>query len=134
MRLLPDTNILIYETVEDSEHHEEVCRILDQAKEIFIPSIIIHEYLWVAPKIGIDIKTVFVKITEYLRDSRVYYFAESLDDYRSAIRMLLEDNKSYRELNDYIILAIAIKEKLILATYDYELKKAATRRGVRVVP
>jgi len=134
MKLLPDTNVLIYETVEDSEHHEEACRILDQAKEVFIPSIILHEYLWVAPKLGIDMKVVLAKIVEYLEDPRTYYFAEWLDIYRSAIKMLLEDGKSHKELNNYIILAVAHEEGLVLATYDSELKEVATRRNVRVIP
>jgi len=134
MKLLPDTNILIYETVEDSEHHKEAYKLIDQAKQIFIPSIIIHEYFWVAPKLGINIKIVLAKISEYLEDPRVYYFAESLDIYRNAVKMLLEDGKQYRELNDYIILAVAYKEKLTIATYDHELRKAAIRRNMKIIP
>jgi len=134
MKLLPDTNILIYETVEDSEHHEEACKLFDQAKQIFIPSIIIHEYIWVASKLGIDMKIVLAKVSEYLEDPRVFYFAESLDIYRNAVKMLLEDGRQFRELNDYIILAVACKEKLTLATYDHELGKAAIRRNVKIIP
>ena len=57
-------------------------------------------------------KIVLSKISEYLEDPRVYYFAESLDIYRGDVKMLLEDGKQHRELNDYIILAIAYRGKL----------------------
>ena len=134
MKLLPDTNVLIYETVEDSDHHEEACRILDECSEIFIPSLIIHEYFWVALRLGINIKIVLTKIEEYLDDPRTYYFIESLNVYRNAVNMLLEDGKDYREINDYIILAVAYDEKIVLATYDEDLRRAAMQRGVNVIP
>jgi len=134
MKLLPDTNVLIYETVEDSDHHEEACKILDRYSEIFIPSLIIHEYLWAALRLGINIKIVLTKIEEYLDDPRTYYFIEPLNVYRNAVSMLLEDGKDYREINDYIILAVAYREKIVLATYDEDLRRAAIQRGVNVIP
>jgi|GEM_PF-6170235 len=48
--------------------------------------------------------------------------------------MFLEDGKQHQELNDYIILAIARKGKLTLATYDHELRKAAMERVVKIAP
>lgn len=46
MRLLPDTNVLIYDTIEDSEHYDKAAKIIDEAKEVIIPSLVIHEYVW----------------------------------------------------------------------------------------
>ena len=134
MKLLPYTTILIYETVEDSQHPQEACKLIDQTKKILILPIIIYEYLWVASRLGIDIKIVLSKISEYLEDLRVYYFAESLDIYQGDGKMFLEDGKQHQELNDYIILAIAHKGKLTLATYDHELRKAAMERVVKIAP
>ncbi len=34
--LLPDTNVLVYETVEDSPHHVEATELIDSAKEILV--------------------------------------------------------------------------------------------------
>jgi len=134
MRLLPDTNVLICETIEDSEHHLEACELIDNVKEIFIPSIVIHEYIWVTLRLGIEMKIVFAKVKEYLENPKVYYFSEPLDVYIKAANMLLEDKKKHREINDYIILATAIKEKTVLATYDKELRKAASKRGIKTIP
>ena len=134
MRLLPDTNVLIYETVEDSDHHAEACSLLDKASEIHVPSIVLHEYVWVASKLGIGLKIILAKAAEYLNEPRAYYFAEPLSAYRSAIAMLLEDGADRRSFNDYLILAVALRSKLTLATYDRELREAAVKRGVKVLP
>jgi len=46
MKLLLDTNVLIYDTVEDSEYHDIATEIIDKAIQIFMPSIIVHEYIY----------------------------------------------------------------------------------------
>lgn len=134
MRLLPDANVLVYETLEDSHHHAKACEIIDSAKEVFIPSLVIHEYVWVMLKLGISPEIVSLKIEEYLEDTRTRYFAEPIDAYQRAVKMLQEDKRSFKEINDYLILAIALREGLVLATYDIKLRKAALRRGVEVTP
>ena len=40
--LLPDTNVLVYETIEDSPHHIEATEIIDSAKEILVTPIVLH--------------------------------------------------------------------------------------------
>ena len=134
MRLLPDTNVLVYETVEDSARHLEACRLLDGARHVLLPSIVLHEYAWVMLKLGADPEFVSAKVEEYLRDPRMRYFAEPSTAYREASRMLIEDGAISREFNDYLILAVARMEEAVLATYDRRLKKAASKRGVRVLP
>jgi len=127
MRLLPDTNVLVYETV-------EACKLLDSAEEVFIPSIIAHEYFWVMTKLGVSLDVFLSKVEEYLEDSRTRYFVEPLDTYRRAITMIQEDKASLREVNDYLILAVAYRERLVLATYDHNLRKTAIKRGIKLVP
>ncbi len=135
MKLLPDTNVLIYDTIEDSELHEEATRIIDSAKEIFIPSIVIHEFIWVMLKL-IQVAPSFValKIREYLEDPRARYVLEPAEVIINALKMLEEDCQSVNEVNDYIILATAMHHNLTLATFDKKLKKIAIKRGLRVVP
>ena len=135
MRLLPDTNVLIYDTVEDSEHHDEAAKVVDEAKEIFIPSIVVHEYLWTMLKI-VQAAPSFValKVREYLEDPRTTYMLEPMDAITEALRMLEADRESVKEINDYVILATALHYDLTLATFDRKLKKRALRRGLRTVP
>ncbi len=134
-RLLPDTNVLVYETVEDSPHHDTAVRLLDSAGELIIPSIVVHEYSWVmVKKLGVDPTFVAEKLREYLEDPRVVYVAEPLEVLRAALRLLAEHGVSPSNLNDYVILETARYYKASLATFDERLKSLARRRGVETLP
>ena len=135
MKLLPDTNVLIYDTVEDSEYHAIASEIIDKATQIYIPSIVIHEYIWVMLKLlQAPLNIVEIKLHEYLDDPRTVYMLESVDILTNALKMLAEDKQSVREVNDYIILSTVQKYGLILATFDEKLRKIAISRNVKVVP
>jgi len=135
MKLLPDTNVLIYDTVEDSEYHAIALEIIDKATQIHIPSIVIHEYIWVMLKLlQAPLNIVEIKLHEYLDDPRTVYMLESVDILTNALKMLAEDKQSVREVNDYIILSTVQKYGLILATFDEKLRKIAISRNMKVVP
>lgn len=135
MKLLLDTNVLIYDTVEDSEYHAIASEIIDKATQIYIPSIVIHEYIWVMLKLlQVPLNIVEIKLHEYLDDPRTVYILESVDILTNALKMLAEDKQSVREVNDYIILSTVQKYGLILATFDEKLRKIAISRNMKVVP
>jgi len=46
MRAAIDTNVLIYDLVEDSEFHKEAEELLDSLEEWLITSIVVHELVW----------------------------------------------------------------------------------------
>lgn len=50
MKVQLDTNVLVYDTVEDGDYHGEAARIIDEARETYVPSIVIQEYIWVMLK------------------------------------------------------------------------------------
>ncbi|MBS7611793.1 PIN domain-containing protein [Candidatus Bathyarchaeota archaeon] len=135
MRLLVDTNVLVYDTVEDSEHHKEASEIIDSATLLYIPSIVVHEYSWILLRY-LNLNPVFTltKMLEYLEDPRAVYQLESLDTLKLAFVMLKEDGGVVKEINDYIVLAFTIVNKLSLATFDRELRRKAGKRGVKVIP
>jgi predicted nucleic acid-binding protein len=135
VKLLLDTNVLIYDTVEDSEYHAIASEIIDKATQIYIPSIVIHEYIWVMLKLlQVPLNIVEIKLHEYLDDPRTVYILESVDILTNALKMLAEDKQSVREVNDYIILSTVQKYGLILATFDEKLRKIAISRNMKVVP
>lgn len=134
-RLLPDTNVLVYETVEDSPHHETAVNLIDSASEIILPSIVVHEYTWVmVRKLGVDPLFVAEKLREYLEDPRVVYTIEPLEVLRAALRLLAERGVSPSNLNDYVILETARYYDASLATFDERLKSLARMRGVQTLP
>ncbi|MEM1595486.1 MAG: PIN domain-containing protein, partial [Ignisphaera sp.] len=135
LKLLLDTNVLVYDTVEDSEHHGEATEIIDRAKEIYIPSIVVHEFIWVMLRlIQTPINFTLLKVREYLEDPRTRYILEPEKVLIEALKMLEEDKENVKEINDYIILSTAIYYSLALATFDKKLKKRATERGIEVLP
>jgi len=127
--------VLIYDTVEDSEYHSTASEIIDRAVQIFIPSIVIHEYLWVMLRlVRAPLNIIEVKLRDYLEDPRTVYMLESVDVLVNALDMLTEDKQDVKEINDYIILLAARKHNLVLATFDKKLRKAAINRNVKVIP
>ncbi len=131
--LLPDTNVLVYETVEDSSHHGEASEIMDSAKVIIIPSIVLHEYLWVMiRRLQVPLDFMADKIDEYLSDRRVRYVIEPPGAVFDALEWLKASNT--RNLNDFLILSTAAHYDAVLATFDGELRKFAERLGVEVAP
>ncbi len=135
MKLLLDTNVLIYDTVEDSEYHSIASEIIDKAVQIFIPSTVIHEYLWVMLKLlQVPLNIIEVKLRDYLDDPRTVYISEDIDVLINALNMLIEDKQDVKEINNYIILSTARKYNLMLATFDKRLRKIAINRNVKVIP
>jgi len=69
MKLLVDTNVLVYDTLEDSEHHGEASRLIDGAAEMYLPSIVVHGYVWVLlRRLGVDPGFALFKVEECLGD------------------------------------------------------------------
>jgi Predicted nucleic acid-binding protein, contains PIN domain len=134
MKLLIDTNVLVYDTIEDSEHHDDASKIIDVAEEIFIPLIVVHEYIWVMLKLSVDPEIISSKIHEYLEDVRAKYLHESINVLVEALKMLKEDRSNRKEINDYIILSLALNNKLAIATFDKKLKEIASKRGIETLP
>lgn len=135
MRLLPDTNVLVYDTIEDSEHHSEAAEVIDAAEELVIPSIVIHEYVWVMLRVvRAPADFLALKVREYLEEPRATYVAEPADVIASALRMLEADGEDVKEVNDYIILATALRFEAALATFDNKLRRRAVGAGLKVSP
>ena len=135
MKILPDTNVLIYDTIEDSMHHEDAVKIIDSASELIIPSIVVYEYIWVMlKKLNLDINFVRLKVLEYLEDPRTSHVLENMNILQYALTMLKEDKRSYKYVNDYVILSVAKYFKAYLATFDKELKIIAQNKGLKVIP
>ena len=134
-RLLPDTNVLVYETVEDSVRHSDAVKLLDSAREIILPAIVVHEYVWVMTrKLGVDPIIVAAKLKEYMEDPRTKYTAEPIHALVSALKMLAEIQASHKEVNDFIIIATAKHYNAVIASFDAKLKIYASRLGVETIP
>jgi len=98
--LLPDTNVLVYETIEDSPHHVEATELIDSARELLVTPIVLHEYTWVMiRKLHVPASFVAAKISEYLEDPRTKYVTEPLAVINKALGLLEKGYIQPRELN-----------------------------------
>ncbi|MCC6040372.1 MAG: PIN domain-containing protein [Thermofilum sp.] len=135
VRVLVDTDVLLHDTFEDSEKHAEAAEILDEADRVYLPSIVVHEYLWLLlTKFKQSPDVVREKLEEYFGDARFIYVSENSEVFLRALEMMREDGADPYMVNDYIILVLAQRLGATLATYDEELKQIARRRKVPTIP
>ena len=129
-RVLLDTNVLVYDTVEDSPFHERAAEIVDSS-EPYVSKLVVHEFVWVMLKLGLDPELVGAKVKEYLELCNLA--EESKKVYLKALRELKARGLSHKRVNDLIILFTAKENDLALATFDERLAKLARSLGVSVV-
>jgi len=128
-RVVVDTNVLVYATFEDMEHHEEAYDILLKYN-VVIPYIVLYEFLGVLARLTKNISVIMIKLSELTEFEIIH---EDLDVVRSGIVMMRDDNAPIDMMNDYVILSVAMLEGS-LATYDRRLRNLASKRGVVVIP
>ena len=87
MKRLIDTNVLIDETLEDSDRHEEACKLVDSSQRALLLRTVLLEYIWVMLK-KVDAPPEFVmrKVEEYYLKFTPY--CEKLTDIRLALSLL----------------------------------------------
>jgi uncharacterized protein len=121
-----DTNVLVFDTFEDSESHKAAASGLDSLHEWHIPSMVFHELVWFFKGRAIQVSRVNPKVEEYLRNEKTRFSPCTEDDLRFAAGHL----KDYHEYNDLVILSVAKRLGMSLFTFDEGLKKSARRNAV----
>jgi predicted nucleic acid-binding protein len=121
-----DTNVLIFDTFEDSEFHKTAVSGLDSLQKWHIPGIVFHELVWFFKGRAIQVSLVNIKVEEYLRNEKTEFSPCTADDLRFAVSHLRE----YHEYNDLVILSVAKRLDVPLFSFDDDLKKSAKRHAV----
>ena len=129
-RAVIDTNILIFDTFEDAEHHAEASSLLDSLMEWIIPSLVIHEYVWALRGLGLSFREAREKTLEYLLDAKTTLVRVELEDMLYSLRR----STNFQDYNDLVILSTAQRTVKVLATYDQELRRRALSVGMQVLP
>jgi len=133
MKALIDTNVLVYDTFEDSIYHAEAKKLLDSLDEWIIPSIVVHEYVWVMRALKIEVGEVAYKAKEYLQHHKARLVNETSQDIGRALSLIEKEGLNLSQYNDKIILSLALKVGS-LATFDRKLRKQALNRRIRILP
>ena len=132
MTILLDTNVLVYDAIENSPHHKVAVDIIDESKDPVVNSISIIELGFVLPRYGIENNGVQKKLGELLNGD---YFTISWINGRmlkGASEFIVENKLSFREFNDWIIAYDAHFRSIPLATFDVSLSRKCKRLGIKV--
>lgn len=75
MSAVLDTNVMVYDTFEDSLYHERARDLLESLEIWVIPTIVIYEYVWLMKELGVSLEKISAKVQEYAWDpkARVAY-------------------------------------------------------------
>lgn len=128
-----DTNVLIYDTFEDSEFHSEAEKVLESLDTWYIPTIVLQEFAWFFKNNGFSVDETWEVLKGYIDDPRFRGLKNGPETVRRAFGILMEENLSLSRFNDAMILVHAL-EKGVLVTFDSKFRELAGRRGVKVLP
>lgn len=127
MSAVLDTNVLIFDTFEDTQLYEAAHSKLDSLERWFIPSIVFHEYVWFMKAEKIDLDFTRTKLVEYLMNAKTSYCTIESADILFASREMTD----HRDYDDFLILSVSRRLGQPLLTYDKSLKKTCERLGVK---
>ena len=129
MEAVIDTNVVVFDTFEDSEFHSEATTKLDSIARWHLPSMTIHELVWFFKARKIQLSRARLKVEEYLTNEKTVFSQCTADDIRFATARM----RNYQEYNDLVILSVAKRLGLPLFTFDDELKQIAIQNSVKLV-
>lgn len=129
MKAVVDTNVLLFDTFEDSEHHGDAASALDSLDGWGLSDMVFHELLWFFRSQNVRIPRAISKVNEYLTHEKTMFVPCTTDDVRFACSKM----RSYREYNDLIILSAAVRLSLPLFSFDEELNATAKRNSIETV-
>ena len=95
-----DTNILVYDTFEDSLHHKEAAKLLDELDRWLIPLIVLYEFIWFFKGLSVSVIDARDKLPEYITCRKCAVIREGIDDVKWAISTIVEEKLSLSRFND----------------------------------
>jgi len=129
MSAVVDTNVLIFDTFEDSDSHREAAEALDALEEWVIPGIVFHEYVWFMKDQDVKVEETKMKVNEYLTDAKTRFRPVDADDVAFAV----QNARRLGEYNDHLILSSARRLGSTLLTFDRGLAARARDFSVSLV-
>ena len=128
-----DTNVLIYDTFEDTEFHKRAEELLESLDRWYVPAIVVQEYVWFFRNNGFSAREALEALRGYTEDPRFKGLSEDPELIESALNFVVGKKLSLSRFNDVVILLHAL-EKGTLVTFDVKLRNLAKREGVAVLP
>ena len=131
MECVVDTNALVYDTLENSELHERASRILDEVDRLFIPSVVMEEFVYVLMELEVDTAHIKRKLLEFVENEEIEPISQT--HIRAAVDMITAEKTSFKRFNDSLILAVAREKNLPLLTFDRKLNGDCLKYGIKTL-
>ena len=96
--------------------------------------IVVYEYIWFMKGLGVRAKVTRGIIIEYIGSEKAVLLKEGFEEVRWALDAVSQEGISLSRFNDKVILAVAARKGLPLASYDSKLRRQATNLGLAVLP
>ncbi len=125
-----DTNVLVYDAFTDQSLHGRARSLLDSLDSWVIPTIVLIELAWFARGAGLGEREARRLVLGYALSDRAEVVEITADDLVDA----LASAPSMMDLEDELILCVAERLQLPLATFDSRLRRRAHGRGVSLIP
>lgn len=118
-----DTNVLVYDTVEDSAYHKDAEEKLSNLRKWVIPTVVLEEFAIVLLQLKMEKRFIRQKLLEILKDEKAEIVSLTRQHFIDSISILSKENVSFKRLNDKLIVSVAKARRLPVFTYDGEIKK-----------
>jgi hypothetical protein len=118
-----DTNVLVYDTMEDSSFHEDVRDKLYRLEKWVVPSVVLEEFALVLMQLKVKESFIRDKILEILLNEKTEIATLSKQHFIDSIDIISREKVSVNRLNDKLIVSVAKAKKSPIFTYDKEIKK-----------
>ena len=130
---LVDTNVLVYDAIENSPHHVRTSDIIDGSEDLLINSLSIVKLGFVLPRYGIENDGVSAKLDELLHNDyfTVSWISERMLEDVSVF--IVENNLGFRNFNSWIIALDAYSGNVPLVIFDKPLSKKCKLMDIDVI-
>jgi len=118
-----DTNVLVYDMVEDSAYHRDVEEKLSNLRKWVIPTVVLEEFVIVLLQLRMGRSFIREKLLEILENERVEIVPLTRQNFVDSVNVISKEKVSFKRLNDKLIVSVAKARKLPVFTYDREIKK-----------
>jgi len=117
-----DTNVLVYDTVEDSSFHKDVRDKLSKLKKWIVPSVVLEEFALVLMQLNLEEGFIRDKIMEILSNGKTEVASLSRQHFIDSIDIISREGISVNRLNDILIVSVAKVKRSPIFTYDKDIK------------
>ncbi len=131
MECVIDTNALVYEMIEDSEHHAEAVSTFNKIEHRVIPSVVIEELVHVLKQLDVKEEIIRKKLEEILSDEGTEIAPVTAANIEGAANLIASHSVSFRRFNDKLVLSVARTGGLPLFTFDKDLLSQCRKENIK---